>query len=42
MNYPIADYFTVFPTSDDEGVTGECVFDIPARYFLPTPKVSIA
>tara|TARA_R110000772_G_scaffold232338_1_gene343687 strand:- start:2071 stop:2550 length:480 start_codon:yes stop_codon:yes gene_type:complete len=38
MNYPIADYFTVFPTSDDEGVTGECVFDIPASVFSSNAK----
>ena len=38
MNYPIADYFTVFPTSADEGVTGECVFDIPASVFSSNAK----
>lgn len=38
MNYPIADYFTVFPTSDDEGVTGECTFNIPASVFSSNAK----
>ena len=38
MNYPIADYFTVFPTSDDQGVTGECVFNIPASVFSSNTK----
>ena len=38
MNYPIADYFTVFPTSDDQSVTGECVFNIPASVFSSNAK----
>tara|TARA_R110002049_G_scaffold18288_1_gene70073 strand:+ start:86 stop:565 length:480 start_codon:yes stop_codon:yes gene_type:complete len=38
MNYPIADYFTVFPTSDDEGVTGECTFNIPASVYSSNAK----
>ena len=38
MNYPIADYFTVFPVEADQGVTGECTFDIPASVFSSNSK----
>mgnify|MGYP003110786747 CR=1 FL=1 len=38
MNYPIADYFTVFPQASDEGVTGECTFNIPASVFSSNAK----
>jgi len=39
MSYPIADYFTVFPSaSDSTGVAGESVFNVPASTYMSNAK----